>query len=546
MELALGVRVPASGARADVLVRAPDGACLGDVTAPLLARVLPGGATGRLSVDGRAVPPEALLGVPPLVTGALLEVDAPPRSSELAGLPELHVVGGPSAGTVLRLSSGEVVLGRDETADVRLDDPDASRAHCRLRLTDTGCRVTDLGSTNGTRVDGVEVGPEGADLLPGGVLALGASRLVLRPPAPEPVPTEPAGDGSVAVNRPPRVRPPAELVQVVVPAPPRERERSPLPVLAVLAPLLLGVVLWRVTGSTTFLLFTLLSPVLAVGQVVTERRSGRRRSRRETALWRAQRDVAERVLREAVVADQRRRRDAAPDPAQVLLTALGPGPRLWERRRADDDALVLRLGLADLPARVEAEGDVPDGATTAYDVPAVVALHEVGVLGVAGPDRTALARWLVAQAAVLHSPRDLSLVVLAEAAAAPSWEWTRWLPHLRPDADADCRALLGLGAEQAAARVGELTALVAARRAERATAARGARTDERPVLLVVDGARALRAMPGPGRAARGRTGRRRARAVPRRRPAAAAGGVRRDRGPRRDVGRRRRPGRGRR
>lgn len=43
----------------------------------------------------------------------------------------------------------------------------------------------------------------------------------------------------------------------------------------------------------------------------------------------------------------------------------------------------------------------------------------------------ALARWLVAQSAVLHSPRDLRIVVLTERAGAEGWEWVRWLPHLR-------------------------------------------------------------------------------------------------------------------
>jgi S-DNA-T family DNA segregation ATPase FtsK/SpoIIIE len=37
-----------------------------------------------------------------------------------------------------------------------------------------------------------------------------------------------------------------------------------------------------------------------------------------------------------------------------------------------------------------------------------------------------LARWLVVQAAALHAPRDLSIVVLA---TTGTWGWVRWLPH---------------------------------------------------------------------------------------------------------------------
>ena len=50
------------------------------------------------------------------------------------------------------------VLGRDESADVVLDDPGISRRHCEVRVTQDGPRLVthlrDLGSTNGTFVNG--------------------------------------------------------------------------------------------------------------------------------------------------------------------------------------------------------------------------------------------------------------------------------------------------------------------------------------------------------------------------------------------------------
>jgi S-DNA-T family DNA segregation ATPase FtsK/SpoIIIE len=498
VELSLGLLVPATGARADVAVRAPEGTRLDEVADLLLARVLPAGTPGRLTAGGTPLDPRALLGAPPLVQGALLQVDAAPPPAAPPGLPELRVVGGPDAGGVHRLLPGAVTIGRDAAGGVRLDDPDVSRSHCRLRLSHDGATVADLGSTNGTVLDGEPVGPDEVPLPVGALLRLGGSTLVLAPPAGPAAPLDPAPDGRLTFNRPPRLRPPQPLVQVVVPAPPRERERDTFPVIALVAPLVLGVAMWQITGSTTFLLFTLLSPVMVVGNHVTQRSTGKRRSRREVALWKAQREVAERTLHEAVRADEQRRRAACPDPAEVLLTALGPRPRLWVRRRADDDLLDVRVGLADQPARVEAEGDLQDGWTTARWVPVVVPLREAGVLGIAG-DRgraQALARWGLGQCVVAHSPRDLQVVVLAEASAAPAWDWARWLPHARPDGRQDCRVLLGLGMAQAALRVGELIALVEARRAERAGAGRGARTDDRPVLVVVDGARALRAVAG--------------------------------------------------
>jgi peptidoglycan glycosyltransferase len=55
--------------------------------------------------------------------------------------------------------SGEVmVVGRDETADIRVDAPLVSRAHARIERRGDAYVVIDLGSTNYTRVNGEVVG----------------------------------------------------------------------------------------------------------------------------------------------------------------------------------------------------------------------------------------------------------------------------------------------------------------------------------------------------------------------------------------------------
>ena len=50
-----------------------------------------------------------------------------------------------------------VVLGRSESADVTLEDPYASEFHLRLVAQDGGIVLHDLGSTNGTYVNGRRV-----------------------------------------------------------------------------------------------------------------------------------------------------------------------------------------------------------------------------------------------------------------------------------------------------------------------------------------------------------------------------------------------------
>lgn len=54
--------------------------------------------------------------------------------------------------------TGEVmVVGRDETAEIRVDEPLVSRTHARIERRGHGYFVLDLGSTNLTRVNGVVV-----------------------------------------------------------------------------------------------------------------------------------------------------------------------------------------------------------------------------------------------------------------------------------------------------------------------------------------------------------------------------------------------------
>jgi hypothetical protein len=73
------------------------------------------------------------------------------------------------------LSGSRVLIGRSRDCDVTLEDPNASRRHAELRNQDGHWIVTDLGSTNGVKVNGRRV--EEAVLQPGDELALGLARL---------------------------------------------------------------------------------------------------------------------------------------------------------------------------------------------------------------------------------------------------------------------------------------------------------------------------------------------------------------------------------
>ena len=467
-----------------------------------------GRRTGELFAGDQRLADASPLGEPPLLDGAVLTVDRA-GLREPRGLLELHVLAGPDSGDVHHLAPGEHGIGRAVEARVRVDDPDVSRLHAVLRVaTDEsgGTTVHDLGSTNGTTVDGVPVTRDGRSLLPGQVLRVGDTRLSLVRPEQVPVSCRPDGAGHLEVNRPPRHLSRPAPVRVTVPPEPPARDRSRFPLVAVLLPLVAGVVLVAVTRSPTYLVFVLLSPLMALGTFWSDRVGGRRSVRAQRLAHAEQQARVTAAVARATADETTARRRAHPGPAALLLTATGPRPRLWERRRADDDALELRLGLGTVSSAVEVRTSDGLGGPEAVerpvlvDVPVTVPLAEAGVLGLAGPRSRVLplARSLVAQLAGWHSPRHLDLVLLL-AEPTRDWEWARWLPHLRTGPDGGPLRVGVDGAPAAGPR----------RRARRGAgcpgrAPVGGRLQDRTwtgptTVVVLDGASALRRHPGVAR-----------------------------------------------
>ena len=64
---------------------------------------------------------------------------------------------GPLRGQMLVVDRDELVLGRRDNSDLRLDDPHVSRAHAVVRRQSGAVWVEDLGSTGGTYVNGDQV-----------------------------------------------------------------------------------------------------------------------------------------------------------------------------------------------------------------------------------------------------------------------------------------------------------------------------------------------------------------------------------------------------
>ncbi len=61
---------------------------------------------------------------------------------------------GPQPNQIYELNKGIITLGRDITNDIVINDPEVSRHHCRLTQGGGGFTIEDLGSTNGTFING--------------------------------------------------------------------------------------------------------------------------------------------------------------------------------------------------------------------------------------------------------------------------------------------------------------------------------------------------------------------------------------------------------
>lgn len=191
MQIRLTVLAPRSGRSAsgtrscDVLVTAPAGAALATVASGLATAAAGPDGSGSGSVvlyagGHRLDLQRSALGEPPLVDGAVLSLQVPAEEDDRGdgSTTQLHVVAGPDAGGVHLLHGGRISVGRSAGADVPLDDPDVSRLHCTVTVEQDGrVTVADLGSTNGTTLDGSGVGDAPVRMTPGSLLRVGESAL---------------------------------------------------------------------------------------------------------------------------------------------------------------------------------------------------------------------------------------------------------------------------------------------------------------------------------------------------------------------------------
>lgn len=370
---------------------------------------------------------------------------SPERAPAGGGL-FLAVASGPDTGAEFDLGPGSYLVGRDETCEIVLTDPQISRRHLILTVAADDTVTVDVlaKDRNEVRTGGRQI-TESTMLPRDQVIRLGASSLVTRTrSAMRAAPVD--AFGQVPFHRTPYFPAPVQPVSVdAIRDIPTRPEKSRFAYLSALLPLLMGVTLAVLFNRPQYLLFAVFSPLMVIGNYFEQRRRSGRKFDESVARFGAALERKTEEVHRALDSERSRRFVATPDIAQLKGRAVSRAVDLWVRDRDAYDFLSLRVGMGDLATALEVntstsgDADFRDQITDAYgetdvmtDVPVMLNVADLGVVGLIGraAETTALASSLAIQAACLHSPEDL--VVLAALAPARGFtEWLKWAPHSR-------------------------------------------------------------------------------------------------------------------
>lgn len=270
--------VRGGGDAEDVLINADADATVGDLARTLVENDPRGGGSVATEVTleafgtiaqgaGEVLDAEATVSHVQLGAGSAVRVvpaDYQPRNA----LGEVTIVSGPGAGTTVSIDRGVITIGRDPECDVVLDDPLVSKRHARLEIGQGRVELVDLNSANGILVDGAPVTYLTAT--DGRIDAvLGDTRVQIVAHAD--TTGTPATWRQVPFVRSPRVEARylgEELPGTDLPSP---AQPQVFPWLAMIAPAIMGLVLFQVTKSTMSLVFVAASPLLMLGTWLTSR-----------------------------------------------------------------------------------------------------------------------------------------------------------------------------------------------------------------------------------------------------------------------------------
>lgn len=403
-----------------------------------------------LTIDGSVRLGDTLLEDISLTEGSRVAPVGPSYAARSGiGRSWIGVSAGGEAGSVRRLEShGAVTIGRSEHSDLPIANSSVSDLHAVVERTDDGMTIEDLGSTNGTWVEGRSITRK-TRLNAGAEARVGSSSIRFKVVDADDKPLATSAEhvdesGRILFNRPPRspvAEPPATIeLPDALPA----RQNPKLAIAAIAVPLLIAGVMVVALGSWRFALFALLSPLMALATWLSGRRAVRHATAGDVASRREAIQLLKTKVANAEEKERQRRSEFGPDLLEIRRRVELPSSRLWERRLSAADALAFRLGRgstdwnpfgAQLDELVETDESIQEILSGAEQLDHVEILADVasGPVGFVGDTRvvTAGVRSALLQLATHHGPADMTIAILTEEGRASSWGWAQWLPHMR-------------------------------------------------------------------------------------------------------------------
>lgn len=354
----------------------------------------------------------------------------------------LRILSGPDVGREFSLPSGTSYIGRDRDVDVRLTDPLTSKRHARITVGES-VEIVDTNSANGLQMDGLPV--TRATLNSSDTVTLGDTELTVVPLARSgaAAPTSPLVD----FNRSPRVVPRFNPSKRVPPAGPKRQEHHAFPYIMLIAPLMMGAVLFAVTQSLISMPFMLMMPLFIVGHYVDQKLQAKRERKEQLKEFRESMAAFRLDTTELQRVERAVRLQEAPSVSDTVDSIYKLGPLLWTHRPEHQGFLGLRFGLGTVPSRVPFEEPNFSETETEYrrevedclaqfreieGVPVVSQLRSSGSFGLAGSRGLVddVARGMVLQLVGLHSPAEVAVAAITSTRSRERWNWLQWLPHV--------------------------------------------------------------------------------------------------------------------
>ncbi|MER5431702.1 type VII secretion protein EccCa [Streptomyces sp. NPDC002588] len=203
-------------------------------------------------------------------------------------------------------------------------------------------------------------------------------------------------------------------------------------------------------GTSSYLMSGMMGAsmmAMGLGQLGRNGAQRKRQMRAERRDYLRYLDQARGQARQAAAAQRAAAHFDHPHPHD--LWRLAGGPRTWERRPGHDDFAAVRIGLGSrraalqlVPPQTKPVEDLEplcaislrrflNAYQTVSHLPLPLPLRRFTAVEFAGEGAPALdlARAIVGQLAVLHSPDDVRIALLADAGARTEWQWLKWLPH---------------------------------------------------------------------------------------------------------------------